>query len=73
MTSQSSKEQPQGLSVAELEHAYALIAAAIDGTPGASEADFLARLVLTLAARHTSLTELETAIRIAQAAAPKAA
>jgi hypothetical protein len=57
-----------GLSIADLERAYDLIAAAIDRTPANEETDFLARLTLTLAARQNSLADLESALRIAESA-----
>ena len=55
-----------GLSEADLEQAYDLIAAAIDRAGPARESLFLAKLCLALGAQMTSIESIVEAIRAAE-------
>ena len=55
-----------GLSEADLEQAYDLIAAAIDRAGPVKESLFLAKLSLALAAQMSSIDSIVEAIRVAE-------
>jgi len=61
------KQQNDKLPFEDLEKAYDLLAAAIDGAGPEKEALFLAKLCLTLAHEIGDLTTVEQAIDIAKA------